>query len=812
MKRICFFVVLFFYFHALISQISGIEVNQINCKEDSLKIKNNASWGKNWNWHFATYTGIHKDPIFKNLGNIGGILNSPSFCCAVTDNGKCYLFLTQYGGALVRYDFGSTFSGNNPKAINLGSFSGALPSELSGIQIIKENGQWIGFVVGGNPTGKLIRLEWGNNIENIPILTDLGNMGGLAWPHSLSLFSYKKEWVAFAANRKSSSFTRIEFGNSLLNNPSAYKIQPTGVKNGLTDFKIIKDEKDSFHIFTAELLGQKFIQIILGTDLKNNNPTVINYGNLANAMTNSRGVLMLQDCDGWHGYVNDENEHTTRIDFPNGITGKVVSKNLGDVNNVKTRYSDFCQPIRIRDTIYSFISHPDINSVARATWVLSVVDKWAADQNIKTPVPFAPKSSGTFPLHVILDEFSPMQSDSCFFIEFKPCCSVKIYGKKWICNQDSTTLSAVGSGSSGNYKWYFKNSLIATNSTIKVNKPGLYVVRYQNDTCPLVSDSVVVNQDNIILNKDTTIVICPGDSLLLDPGNAVFYRWVPKSLFANETASNQWIQTQTEAYIYCVGIGNFGCTDTCIFDIQLFTPTASGLPDTVLLCAGDTFELYAKNFNQNKWNNSDTNTKQLVWGNGRITWEGMDVNGCKSKDTIVAEVNAAPIIADIQDTSICNGIAFQYLLPENNWRTTYLLKPTTPISNNKIIFHSAGNYVLIASNACGMDQDSFQIKMDTCNKCDFYIPDAFTPGLDGINDFYVTAADCKLLSGNYRVFNRWGELLFQSAQLNASWDGNFMGKPCPEGVYVLVADFRVYINGIEKEFQKAYTFHLLRPH
>jgi gliding motility-associated-like protein len=62
-----------------------------------------------------------------------------------------------------------------------------------------------------------------------------------------------------------------------------------------------------------------------------------------------------------------------------------------------------------------------------------------------------------------------------------------------------------------------------------------------------------------------------------------------------------------------------------------------------------------------------------------------------------------------------------------------------------------------------------------------FIPNAFSPNGDGLNDVFqpsmrgVTASDLK-------IFNRWGELIFQSTD-NTGWDGTYKGKPVNEGVY-----------------------------
>jgi gliding motility-associated-like protein len=66
---------------------------------------------------------------------------------------------------------------------------------------------------------------------------------------------------------------------------------------------------------------------------------------------------------------------------------------------------------------------------------------------------------------------------------------------------------------------------------------------------------------------------------------------------------------------------------------------------------------------------------------------------------------------------------------------------------------------------------------------DLFIPNAFTPNNDGLNDLF--RAEGNIISGqSMKIFNQWGELLFETGGTGAGWDGTYKGKPQPSGVYV----------------------------
>ena len=73
----------------------------------------------------------------------------------------------------------------------------------------------------------------------------------------------------------------------------------------------------------------------------------------------------------------------------------------------------------------------------------------------------------------------------------------------------------------------------------------------------------------------------------------------------------------------------------------------------------------------------------------------------------------------------------------------------------------------------------------------YYIPNVFSPNDDGINDYFsVFGSD--MLGMKLSVYDRWGNLLFESSELDARWDGYYRGKAMPPGVYVWVAQIEGY--------------------
>ena len=86
------------------------------------------------------------------------------------------------------------------------------------------------------------------------------------------------------------------------------------------------------------------------------------------------------------------------------------------------------------------------------------------------------------------------------------------------------------------------------------------------------------------------------------------------------------------------------------------------------------------------------------------------------------------------------------------------------------------------SNGCKA-VDSVEIKIHSCDNTLLFIPDAFTPNNDGTNDLFYAKGN-KIKEFHISIFNRWGELIFESNDMNKYWDGTKNGKPAQEGVFV----------------------------
>ena len=103
------------------------------------------------------------------------------------------------------------------------------------------------------------------------------------------------------------------------------------------------------------------------------------------------------------------------------------------------------------------------------------------------------------------------------------------------------------------------------------------------------------------------------------------------------------------------------------------------------------------------------------------------------------------------------------------------------------VINMKGVYSVEVSNGCETEFFEFDIDLNECN-CELTAPNVFTPNGDGVNETFEINGTSDIARYNLKIFNRNGKMVFQSDDLNKSWDGTFNGSKVSTGVYFWAAD------------------------
>lgn len=112
---------------------------------------------------------------------------------------------------------------------------------------------------------------------------------------------------------------------------------------------------------------------------------------------------------------------------------------------------------------------------------------------------------------------------------------------------------------------------------------------------------------------------------------------------------------------------------------------------------------------------------------------------------------------------------------------------TNPIHTYQDTGFQVVQLIVTHPNGC---TDTTQQRLDVIPRYSYFLPNAFTPNNDGKNDGFRGKGITEFLSDfSMQIYNRWGELIFETNDPQQSWDGTHRGKPCKAGVYVYVVEF-----------------------
>ena len=108
---------------------------------------------------------------------------------------------------------------------------------------------------------------------------------------------------------------------------------------------------------------------------------------------------------------------------------------------------------------------------------------------------------------------------------------------------------------------------------------------------------------------------------------------------------------------------------------------------------------------------------------------------------------------------------------------------------------AAGSYWLSVIDSVGCTYgDTVNVEVLKCD-CYVYVPSAFTPNGDGLNEIFNPVYDCDMQDYRLRVFDRWGQEIFASKDLSVGWDGRFNNVSMPIGVYVYRLEYSPIVRG-----------------
>jgi gliding motility-associated-like protein len=229
-----------------------------------------------------------------------------------------------------------------------------------------------------------------------------------------------------------------------------------------------------------------------------------------------------------------------------------------------------------------------------------------------------------------------------------------------------------------------------------------------------------------------------------------------------------------------------GCIKKDSLFIEVFEPAKKlDLGADTMLCPGKTITIKpTKPFKQYKWNNNSTDSTLSVRQTGKYWLTAADSCGITYTDTI----NVLPLDATvnlIQQVPLCVTDTATFALAKQLYNLTWQPASFGNVGKNQLqLFPPYTTTFNVTANrfADCVVTSSVTIKVIFCDNS-FYMPTAFTPNNDGLNDFLKPKITGQLLSYNFSIYNRYGQLVFTTTNINNGWDGTVNGIKQPMGSF-----------------------------
>lgn len=331
----------------------------------------------------------------------------------------------------------------------------------------------------------------------------------------------------------------------------------------------------------------------------------------------------------------------------------------------------------------------------------------------------------------------------------------------------------------------------ATTPEIDVTTTGSYGFSASNGCNWLVDESEVTffGEPELVPDNDTTI--CLGTTLELRTEGV--------------NAQNLWSDGSTDSLLLVSDAGMYGVTvtDDCgsasyMIEISLDSiPPIDLGPDTAL-CQDETLLLDAGLDDPNIgyfWSDGTTGPTLTVSGNESASYTLEAINQCgTASDTRFVEYSLPPAgIFDSNAYEPCFGVTFtldvgaiegSYVWRDGSTAPTYLVGTGG--------FH----WVTITDDDdCWVVSDTTFVQSRPCD-CPMFMPNAFTPNNDGLNDEWAPVFECEPYDYTLQLYDRWGRVMRTFNSPVETWNGTIGGEPVKDGIYNYVLFYREVFDGI----------------
>ncbi len=366
-----------------------------------------------------------------------------------------------------------------------------------------------------------------------------------------------------------------------------------------------------------------------------------------------------------------------------------------------------------------------------------------------------------------------------------------------ICSIDTLQLNAIGAGT---FSWspnYMISNPNIPNPLVSPDVPTKYYVTLNSAPGCINTDSVFVNVKTFVtLNAGPDTTICLTDTVRFTPfSDALSYRWTPAISLNNSNVKNPVAKpTGNTTYTVTANIGKCQATDN-INIITIPYPVVTTSNDTAV-CFGNQAQLFASGGIDYRWSpaaglNNDRIPNPIASPVNTTVYRVAvtDNKGCPKPTIDSVRIRVVPPVPAFagNDTAVVVGQPLQLNASGGTgfrWTpSTYLNNPNVrnPIANG--LTEDFQYTVRVTTPEGCFASDTIKIRVFKTAP-DIFVPTAFTPNNDKRNDLLIPIPVGITTFDYFRVYNRYGQLVFSTKDTGKGWDGKIGGKDQGTSTYV----------------------------
>lgn len=384
------------------------------------------------------------------------------------------------------------------------------------------------------------------------------------------------------------------------------------------------------------------------------------------------------------------------------------------------------------------------------------------------------------------------------------------------CDGNDGEITITGQGGTPPYTYSINDGAFVPNNIYIAPVVGPYpnIKVKDNNGCLNQTSTNVVYINNLVANLGADTAICQGDTLRLFPqitGNANIFRWVPGLMVLDVNVKDGvMFPIDTTVYKLIIQQGPCSAEDEIKVNVK-WKPKALAGADTTI-CFNDKAVLnggVSHNSGTVLYNwvptrnllNADTSytiftpVRDTV-GTFIYTLHVKDDYGCGFEVTDQKKITVRPAVPAFagKDTLGVKGLPHKLLGSGGKY---YEWSPPLPLNNPfaaqpfATIYDDTKFYMKTTDEFGCVGYDTVLVKV--YEGPTYYIPNAFSPNGDGLNDIFRVIPVGIARTDYFRIFDRWGNLVFSNKEFLKGWDGTYKGQKVPLGHYVWM------IRGVDRD-------------